>query len=132
MSNEEDGSALVQGDILHFSKALLLEIEVAYGEHLVNNEDLGIQVGRNRETKADVHAAGVSFDGSVDELRYSGKIDYLVELPQYLLLFHAHDGAIQENVLSTGELGMKSRPDLEQARGPSPEPHDPARRGSDS
>ena len=67
--------------VLHLAEALLLELRVADGEHLVDEQDLGLEVRRDGEREPHVHAARVALDGSVEELLDLGERDDLVELP---------------------------------------------------
>ena len=50
------------------------------GEHLVEQQDVGIEVGRHREGEAHVHAARIALDRRVDELGDLGELDDGVEL----------------------------------------------------
>ena len=68
------------GDVLHLAEALLLELGVADGEHLVDDQDLRLEVRGDGEGQAHVHAAGVALDRRVEELLDLGEGDDLVEL----------------------------------------------------
>ena len=92
-----------------------LELGVADREHLVDEQDLGLEVRRDREREADVHAARVALHGRVDELLDAGELDDLVEALLDLAALHAEDRAVQVDVLAAGELLVEARPDLEQA-----------------
>ncbi len=67
-------------DILHLAQALLLELDVADRQHLVDDQDLRLQVRRDGERQAHVHAAGVALDRRVEEFLDLGEGDDLVEL----------------------------------------------------
>ena len=56
-----------------------LELLVADREHLVDQEHIGIDVDRDREPEADVHARRVVLDRCVDEAPDAGERDDLVE-----------------------------------------------------
>ena len=53
---------------------------VADREHLVDDQDLGVEVRRDRERQPDVHPARVALHGRVDELLDPAELDDLVEL----------------------------------------------------
>ena len=61
-------------------EALLLELRVADGEHFVDDQDLRLEVRRDRERQPHVHAGGVALDRRVEELLDLGERDDLVEL----------------------------------------------------
>ena len=65
---------------LHPAEALLLELGVADGEHLVDEQDLRFEVGGHGEGEAQVHPARVALDRRVEEPRDPGELDDLVEL----------------------------------------------------
>ena len=102
-------------DVLHLAQALLLELRIAHGQHLVHDEDFRFQVGGHGEGQAHVHAGGVAFDRGVDELLDFGEGDDLVELLRDLGLGHAEDGAVEEDVFAAGEFGVEAGADFEQA-----------------
>ena len=102
------------GDVAHLAEALLLEGDVADRQHLVDEQDLRLEVGGDGEGQADVHAAGVVLDGRVEELLDFGEGDDLVELAVDLGALHAEDRAVEIDVLAAGELGMEAGADLEQ------------------
>ena len=57
-------------------EALLLEGGVADGEHLVDQQDVGVDLDRDRERQADVHARGVVLELEVLELAQLGEVDH--------------------------------------------------------
>ena len=82
-------------------------------------------MGRHGEGESHVHAAGIMLDGRVEEFLHLGKSHDLVKLAADLGLRHAEDGAIEEDVLPTGQFGMEAGANLQQARHAAAEP-DPA------
>ena len=69
-----------RGDVLHLAEALLLELGVADGQHLVDDQDLRLEVRRDGEGQAHVHAARVALHRRVEEPLDLGEGDDLVEL----------------------------------------------------
>ena len=106
------------GHILHLAEALLLEGGVADGEDLVHDQDLGLEVGRHGEGEAHEHAARVALHRRVEEPTDLAELDDLVELALDLGSRHPQDGAVELDVLASGELGVEPGADLEQARHP--------------
>ncbi len=117
VGDEEDGSAL-SSDPLHGVEAFALEIRIADGENLVDDQDLRLEVGGDGEGEPHLHAARIALDRGVDEFLYAREIDDLVELAIDLLLPHAEDGAVQVDVLAAGQLGVEAGADLQQAGDP--------------
>ena len=66
--------------LAHPLDALVLERGVADAQHLVDEQDVGIEVGGDREAEPRVHAGRVALDLGVDELADAGELDDLVEL----------------------------------------------------
>ena len=62
-------------EFLHAPEAAPLELRVADGEHLVDEEDLRLEVRSHREREAHVHAARVALHRGVDELLDAGELD---------------------------------------------------------
>jgi hypothetical protein len=115
------------GDTSH---ALLLKRRIAHGEHFIDDKDLGFEVRRHGEREAHVHAAGVAFDGRVDEAGDLGEFDDFVEFGADLAVRHSQDRTIQVDVLAPGQFRMKARADFEQT-GDAPAHFDAAAAGFD-
>ena len=67
-------------DLAHLAEALALERRVADREHLVDDQDLRLEVRGDGEREPQLHAARVALDGRVDEPLDLGELDDLVEL----------------------------------------------------
>jgi len=61
--------------VAHLAQALVLERLVADGEHLVHEQDVGIDVDRDREAQPDVHAGRVVLHRLIDEFGQLGELD---------------------------------------------------------
>src|SRR5262249_35458903 len=96
-------------------QALLLERRVAHRQDLVDEQDLGVEVGGDGEGQPNIHAAGVALGGGVEEFLDLGESDDVVELAVDLAARHAANGAVEVDILPAGQLLVKARPDLEQA-----------------
>ena len=102
------------GHVADLADALSLERRVAHGQHLVHQQDLGLEVGGDREGQPQVHPGRVVLDRRIDEALDLGEGDDLVELRADLRPPHAEDGAVEVDVLGAGQLGMESGADLQQ------------------
>src|SRR5581483_6678478 len=111
---DEQNRAAAGCHLLDLSEALLLEGVVSDGEHLVDDQDLRLEVGGDREGQAHVHPARVALDRRVDETLDLCEADDLVELPEHLTLPHPEHRAVEEDVLAPGEVGVEARADLDQ------------------
>src|SRR5262245_9304373 len=116
MTHEQDGSPLLSRHVIHLSETFLLKFGVADGQHLVNNQNFGLKVSRHRKCKADIHPGRIVLHRGVEKLLHLGKGDDLVELFADLALRHPEDGAVEKDVLSSGQFWMKASADLKQAR----------------
>ncbi len=115
---DEDERYAAVDQLAHPFDAAILERRIADAEHLVDQQDVGIEMRGNRETEARVHAGRVALDLRVDELADAGELDDLIELARDLGALHPHDRALQEHVLPTGQIGMKSGGHFNQRSGP--------------
>src|SRR5581483_1229405 len=86
--DEEDGPAVAR-ELLHAAEAAALELGVTDGEHLVDEQDLRLEVRSDGEGEPYVHAARVALHGRVDELLDPGELDDVRELAVDLPAGHA-------------------------------------------
>jgi len=128
VGDDDDGATVLAelGELVH---APLLELHVADGQDLVDQEDLRLDVNGHREAQTHIHARGVVLHRLIDELTHPGEVDDVIELGLDLLAAHPQDGAVEEDVLPPGELGMEARADLQHG-GHAPPGGDGARIGS--
>ena len=117
---------------VHPPDTLGLELRIAHCEHLVHDEDVGLDVCRDREGETQVHARGVALDGCIDESLDTRKGDDLVEAARHVAAAHSQDGAVEEQILAPGELAVESGAHLEQRGNPSTGPGNTRRRLRDS
>src|SRR5438874_2410013 len=112
MADEQD-RATVLGDVLHFPDAFLLKLRVADSQHLIDDQDLRFQMRRDSKCQANIHAAGVAFHWSVDELVYFSESHDIVEFPANLGAVHSEDGTVEKNVFAARQLGMEACADFQ-------------------
>src|SRR5205823_908222 len=95
----EQHSAPCATDALHPAERTTLEIRVADGQHLVDDQDLGLEMSCYGEREPYVHAARVALYRGVDELPDTGKLDDRIEVPTDFLAVHAENRAVEVDVL---------------------------------
>ena len=117
---DEDDRAPAFGHLAHLAEAFALECRVTDRQHLVHDQDLRLEMGRDGEGQPDVHPTRVALDRRVQEPLDLGELDDLVELAPYLLAAHAEDDAVEEDVLPARQLRMEPGPDLEEAADAAP------------
>jgi len=113
MGNEDDGAAGA-GDVAHFAEAFLLEVEVADGENLIDEENFRLEMGGDGERQADVHAGGVVLDGRVDESFQFGEGDDFIELALDFRFPHSQNGSGEKSILPPRQLRMESSTHFQQ------------------
>jgi hypothetical protein len=112
---DEQDRRLALLQVLHEVDALALEGQIADRQHLVQQQDVRLQVSRDREGQPHVHAAGVPLHRCADEVADLGEGDDGVELARDLGFAHAQDRAVQKDVLASGQFAVKAGAHLQQA-----------------
>ncbi len=125
---DEHDRAAVLAELLDLLHAATLERLVADREDLVDEQDLGFDVGGDGEPEPDGHARRVVLHRRVDELLEPGERHDVVEASGDLLARHPEDRAVQVDVLDAGQLGVEAGAELEQG-GEAPVRRDRARLG---
>src|SRR5262249_50532418 len=113
MTDQQYG-AIPSGYFRHFAEAFLLKIGVTDGQHFIDDQYAGIEMGGDSECKPHIHAGGISLHRRVEEFFYAGKIDDLLEFRIDLFSGHPENGAVEINVLASGQLGVKAGTDFQQ------------------
>lgn len=103
-------------EVLDALLAFLLEENIADGERLVDDEDVGLGDGGDGERDARDHAGGKVLHGHVYEIGQLGKLHNLLEVRVDELLGVSEQGAVEGDVLARGELEVKTRAKLDQGR----------------
>ena len=116
VADKQHRAAVAARDLVHLAEAFLLELGIADREHFVDDQDFRLQMRRDGEGEAHIHAGGIALDRRVEELLDLGKGDDLVEFPADLGAAHAEDRAVEIDVLAAGQFGMKAGADFQQAR----------------
>ena len=100
---------------LHFAEAFLLKLKVADGQHFVHKQNLRLQMRGDGKGQPHLHAGAEMFERRVDKALDFRESHDLVEFAVDLSLAHAENRAAQVDIFASGQLGMKSGADFEQA-----------------
>ena len=111
---DEDDRPPVARHLAHLAQRLSLESRIAHRQHLVDEQDLGLEVGGHGKGQAHRHPAGVPLDRGVEEPLNLGELHDLIEPPADLCPSHPEDRAVEEDVLAPGQIGMEAGAHLEQ------------------
>ena len=131
VTHEKHGAPRAR-NLADFAQAFLLKGRVADGEHLIDQQNLRLQMRGHREGKPHAHPDGITLHGCVDEFLDAGKRHDFIELPRDLGARHAEDRAVQEDVVASREIHVKTRPDFQQRRDAPAHFHLSATRRSDA
>src|SRR5262249_20098394 len=113
VADEEDGSA-IPCHFAHLAEALVLKGCVADGEHLVDNEDLRLQMRGDGEGQPNVHPSRIVLHRRVDEFLDAGKGDDLIETTSHLGGLHTEQDSTEVHVVAARQLVMKTGANLEE------------------
>ena len=117
MGHEQERGA-VGHDLADPAEALLLEVGVPDGQDLVDEKDVGIEVGSDGEAEADLHAARVVLHLAVDGVRDLGELDDGVEALVDVAARQAEEAAEHVDVLSATQDGVDAPAHLEEGANP--------------
>src|SRR5262249_8740399 len=78
---------------------------------------------RDRKCQPNIHSATVAFHRRIEEPFHFGKGYDFIKSARNLLPTHAKNCSVQENVLPTCQLRVKSRPNLKQTAHAATQPH---------
>ena len=107
-------------EVRELVEALQAEPLVAHGQHLVDQQHVGVHVDGDGEAQPHVHARRVGLDRRIDEVLDLGELHDLVEPPGYLALRQPQHHAVDEDVLAPRDLRMEPGAQLDQGRDPPP------------
>ena len=113
------------------AEALALERLVADGEDLVEQQDVRVEEGGDREAEPHRHPRRVRPHGPVDRVLELRERDDLVEPLPDVGAAEALDRAVQEDVLAPGEVEVEPGAELEQRADPPLRAHASGRRLDD-
>ncbi len=113
MRHEENGHAGV-AHLVDLAHAALAKIDIAYGEGLIDEQDLGFHVDGDGKGQAHAHAARVSLYRLIDELANLGELFDLWKLRVDFTAREAEDRGVHVDVLASGEFLIEARAQFKQ------------------
>jgi len=112
---EQNGAAVV-AKALDALDALLLEMLVAHRQRLVDDQQVGLQRRHQRKRQPHRHARRIGLHRPVDRLADLGERQHLGLQHGHLLVRDADQAAAEVQVLPAREVGVKTRPQLQDGR----------------
>jgi hypothetical protein len=103
-------------EVLDSVVALPLETLVSDRERFVHEQDVGLDVGRDRECEARGHARRVGPDRRVDEFLDLRPLDDACRAASHLRPGEPEERPLQDDVLAPGQLGVEAEAELQQWR----------------
>jgi hypothetical protein len=103
-------------------EALALELRVADGEDLIDQQNLRLDVDSHRKPETDVHPGGVRAHRLIEELTQFGELRDARQRLACFLQGEAEENGVEQRVLAAADLGMEARTEVEQ-RGHAAVPH---------
>src|SRR5690348_2930700 len=113
MADENDGAAAT-GGFVHLTEAFFLKSEIADGKHFVHEQNLRFEMCSDGKSQPRLHARAVMLQRRIQKFGYIGKRDNFLEFAGDFPAPHAENCAVQKNIFTPGQLGMKSGADFEQ------------------
>src|SRR5262245_54234940 len=115
MRHEQNRSASA-AEFRKLVETLVRECLITDREHFVDEQNIGVDIDRNRKTKAHVHAGRVRLHRRVDKFVELGKPDNVVEAIGDLATTQAEHQSVDVYILATGDFRMKSGAQLDERR----------------
>src|SRR5438046_691390 len=86
--------------ILHLAQTFLLETRVPNRQYLIHDENLRLQMSRDRERESNIHSTAVALHRCIEELFYLSKSDDLVKAFGDIVSGHAKNRPIEIYILT--------------------------------
>ena len=113
MGHEEDGLPAA-AELADLVQALAGKGFVPHGQHLVDEQHLGIHVDGHGKPQPRVHARGVGLHGGVDEALELREGHDVREALLHLAAGQAEHDAVDVDVLAAADLGVEARAQLDE------------------
>ena len=110
----EDHGFALGAKFIHSLHALFLERKISNRERLVDNEDVGAYHCRNRKRETYIHARRVGLYRPVYKLAKLRELDDVFFERSDVVVRHAEQRGIEENIAAASKLGMEPCAQLEQ------------------
>ena len=115
MGHEDDSHA----GLLEFAqlrKTLLAKGHVANCQHFIDHQDFRINVHGDRKAQPHVHAGRIVLDRLINKTLEFSKGNYVIKSQSHLLSGQAEEGPVEEDILTPGQIGVKSCPKFQEGR----------------
>src|SRR5580765_4578699 len=115
MGHQQNGAAATAefGELI---ETFVRERFVPDGKHFVHEQNIWVDIDRDRKSETHVHAGRVGLHRRVDEFIELCKPDDLVEAAGDFAAAETEHQSIDVYVLAAGDLRMKSRAELDERR----------------
>ena len=95
-------------------KRLFGKRAIAHAQCFVNDQNIGVGAGGNRESQAHIHAAGIGFNGLVNELTYARKLNNAFVQRIGFCARKTHYRGRQIHIFTAREFGVETRTQFQQ------------------
>src|SRR4051794_37851717 len=86
--------------IFHSAHTLLLKSRISYREHLIYQENLGLEMRSYSKSEPDIHSTAVPLHRRIEKSLDFGESNDLIELPFDLRFRHAENRPVQKYVFA--------------------------------
>ena len=114
MRYEDDGLSLLF-KVFQRLEAFLLEGDIAHSQGFIDEQDIRVNLGRDGKTQSDIHTSRIGLYRGVDKITNIRKGDDGIHLLVDLFSGQAQDGAIEVDVLPTGQFLLKASAQLQKS-----------------
>ena len=111
-AKQDGGATLFHG--VDAVERLAGKLAIAHGQGFVYDQDVRIDAGGQRKRQPHEHAAGVGFDGLVNEMPDAREINDIAQAVLELCTADAQQWPIEQQVLPARKIGVETCPQLEQ------------------
>jgi hypothetical protein len=115
--DEQDG----QTALCFFRHALqttLLKRDIANGQDLIGEQNVGLHVDRHREREAQVHAARIMLQRIIEKVLDGRELNDVVHPVEHFATRNPVHRRVHQDILARTEVGVESRAELEQGHDP--------------
>ncbi len=85
-----------------------LKLRVANCQDFIEQEDVRIQMCRDRKTESQIHTWRITLDRRINKRGHTGKIDDAIQLAADFAPLHSQQRTIQVNILTPGQIRVKT------------------------
>ena len=94
--------------LMKTADAFSLKGAITHRKNLIHDQNVGINVYRDREGKSGEHAAGVSLHWPLKVFANVSEGSDEIKLVQHLAFTHSEKNSVENNILSAGKFRVKA------------------------